>query len=187
MDKTGSLFTGGSSELVANLDHLKADFDALREASAILRDKFARNRLSTARARQARMQTRTDSQRLRGELFRVRLPREPTSAGLARRLLEEHLDTHRRDEIDEAKTIVSELVTNAIVHGAGAIDLRVNRRRGRVRIEVRDEGKDAKVRTGSADMPHGLDIVEAVALAWGAHEGSTHVWAELRVSTPPPA
>lgn len=57
-------------------------------------------------------------------------------------------------------------------------------RRGRVRIEVMDEGKDATIRTGVHDVPHGLDIVEAVSLAWGAYAGSTHVWAELLVSTP---
>jgi hypothetical protein len=178
------LLTRNPARVTSDVDHLKADFDPLREASAVLRDKFARNRLATARARQNRTQTRADSQRLRGELFRVRLPREPTSAGIARRLLEEHLDTHRREEIDDAKSVVSELVNNAVVHGRGAIELRVSWWRGRVRIEVTDEGKDAAIRTGIHDMPHGLDIVEAVSLAWGAHEGSTHVWAELPVSTP---
>lgn len=81
---------------------------------------------------------------------------------------------------------MSELVNNAVVHGRGAIGLRVSRRRGRVRIEVTDEGKDATIRTGIHDMPHGLDIVEAVSLAWGPYEGSTHVWAELPVSTRAP-
>ena len=78
------------------------------------------------------------------------------------------------------------MVNNAVVHGHGAIELRVSRRRERVRIEVRHEGKDATIQTGIHEMPHGLDIVEAVSLAWGAYEGSTHVWAELPVSTRTP-
>jgi hypothetical protein len=40
---------------------------------------------------------------------------------------------------------------------------------------------------GIAEVPHGLDIVKMLSLGWGAHEGRTHVWAELRVRTPVPA
>jgi len=136
--------------------------------------------VAAARACQRATRIRADSKRLRGELFRVQLPREPTSGALARRLLEEHLGADSPEQIADAKTVASELVNNAIVHGYGAIELRVSRRRGRLRIEVTDEGTDASIHSRVAATPHGLDIVDALSLAWGTREGSTHVWAELR-------
>ena len=178
------MLTGGSSQVGSDVDHLKTNFQALREASAMLRDTCARNGLIAARARQAAAGTCADAKRLRGELFRAQLPRDARSGAVARRLVEEHLATHPAEEIAGAKTVVSALVNNAVVLGRGAIELRVSMRRGRLRIEVRDEGENAMVRAGMAETPHGLDIVDALALAWGASEGSTRVWAELGVSAP---
>ena len=111
--------------------------------------------------------------------LRERLPRDPTCGAVARRLIEEHLGTARAEEIADAKTVVSELVNNAFLHGEGRIELRLSSRRGRARIEVSDEGNDAVLQTRRGQRRHGLDIVEALSLAWGAREGSTRVWAEL--------
>jgi two-component sensor histidine kinase len=77
------------------------------------------------------------------------------------------------------KLVVSELVSNAFLHGKGGIELRLSSRRGRVRIEVIDEGEGAAVRASRQGEYHGVDIVDALALTWGARAGSTHVWAEL--------
>lgn len=48
------LLTRNPARVTSDVDHLKADFDALRDASAVLRDEFAQDRLITARARQNR-------------------------------------------------------------------------------------------------------------------------------------
>jgi hypothetical protein len=178
------MFTGGRARGVSEVDDLMATFQALREANAALRDTCARNALTAARARENATRTCADAKRARGELFHVELPREANSGALARGLVEHHLDTLLPEDIANAKTVVSELVNNAVVHGHGAIALRVSKRRGRIRVDVKDEGKHATIRAGSADRPHGLDIVNALSLTWGAREGSTHVWAELRARPP---
>jgi hypothetical protein len=180
------MFTGGRSQVASDVGHLKADFHALRETTVVLRGTFARNRLIAARACENATRTRADARHLRGELFHVELPREPAAGGVARRLLEVHLGTPIAEELADAKTVVSELVNNAVIHGRGAIRLRVCRRRGRVRIDVADEGNDAPIRAGNAETLHGLGIVGALSLEWGAREGSTHVWAELAISAPAP-
>jgi len=178
------VFTGGSSQVASDLEHRKADFHVLCETSAGLRDAFTRNRVIAARACQRATRVRADAKHLRGELFHVELPRAPAAGGVARRLLDVHLGTELAEELADAKTVVSELVNNAVLHGRGAIRLRVSRRRGRIRIDVADEGNDATIRAGNAETLHGLGIVDALSLAWGAHAGSTHVWAELAISAP---
>jgi anti-sigma regulatory factor (Ser/Thr protein kinase) len=84
--------------------------------------------------------------------------------------------------VDDLKLIATELVSNAYLHGVGRIWLKLSREDHRVRVEVVDEGHNAavKVRPAPSDRGgRGLRIVEQLAAAWGAHEGTTHVWAEL--------
>jgi len=163
------------SELLSDAVRLRSDFEVLRQVSAALHDTCARAHQSAERAVQ-------DARRVRGELVRVKLPRELTCAAIARRLAEAHLSSADADELADVKTVLSELVSNAFVHGEGAIELRLARRRGRVLIDVRDDGAGASVSARAGAIPHGLDIVEALSLAWGTRAGSTRVWAELRDS-----
>jgi anti-sigma regulatory factor (Ser/Thr protein kinase) len=88
---------------------------------------------------------------------------------------------------EDVVLIVSELFSNAVLHGAGAVEVRLSRLAGRLRVEVLDEG------TGG--MPHvpttltagtvtgrGLRIVDRLATEWGTTRdaaGRTAVWAEL--------
>lgn len=169
------MLIGGRPETLSNAAELKSDFEALRWTNAQLRDMCARNHHIANRARE-------EARRIRGELVRVTLPRQPTCAALARRLVESHLISADAETVASVKTVVSELVTNAFVHGDGAIELRVALRRGRVRIEVRDDGQNASVRSHGGELFHGLDIVDALSLAWGTRAGSTRVWAELPAS-----
>jgi anti-sigma regulatory factor (Ser/Thr protein kinase) len=84
--------------------------------------------------------------------------------------------------------VISELVTNAVIHGANEVSVRLTSLDDRVRIEVRDGG------TGDVQHQHadsldpggrGIHIVSQVAEAWGwSREPSgpgTTVWAELPV------
>ncbi|GAA2250137.1 SpoIIE family protein phosphatase [Actinomadura luteofluorescens] len=89
------------------------------------------------------------------------------------------------DLAETARLLVSELVTNALVHGAGSVGLRLIRGRGLL-CEVHDDG---------ADMPHlrhteatdesgrGLQLVGHLAARWGTHRtaGGKVVWFEQRV------
>lgn len=119
------------------------------------------------------------------------LPAVPESVAFARALvdaIEPPLpeDTHR-----SARLLVSELVTNAIRHGAGtAVRVRLERGRDVLRIEVHDGGDGFVARPRQPDHHKGsgwgLHFVSRLARRWGvdADEGTT-VWLEL--SLPPSA
>jgi anti-sigma regulatory factor (Ser/Thr protein kinase) len=111
------------------------------------------------------------------------LPRVPECARIARRFVEEHMPAELDpDSLYALKLVTSELVTNAYIHGQGQIRLRLNRYADRVHVEVIDQGHDAAVKIreqGPGLGGSGLKIVDRLAYAWGAHEGTTHVWAEL--------
>jgi anti-sigma regulatory factor (Ser/Thr protein kinase) len=68
-----------------------------------------------------------------------RLATEPGSVRVARRAVVDTLGgVLPPDDLDAALLATSELVTNAVEHGAGPIDLRVAPGPGTVRIEVQD-------------------------------------------------
>lgn len=82
----------------------------------------------------------------------------------------------------DIKLVVSELVDNAFLHGCGQIMLRAAPIDDRIRIEVIDEGQGAaiKIREDGPELGGwGLRVVDGVAAAWGAYEGTTHVWADV--------
>lgn len=81
------------------------------------------------------------------------------------------------------RLVVSELVTNAVRHGEGAIELRLWRDGRTVRGEVVDQGGGFEREVRSEGWPdvggRGLRIVERMTRRWGIREGTTHVWFEL--------
>lgn len=103
----------------------------------------------------------------------------------ARRFLEERCrEWDCGDLIPGAQLVVSELVTNALLHGGGTCQLRVRCVDGGLRIEVHDSGAgtpDLLVADTESESGRGLLIVSSVAEAWGVDtvtEGKV-VWAEL--------
>lgn len=92
------------------------------------------------------------------------------------------------EQTDAILLSVSELVTNAIVHARSAVEVRLSRRGGLLRLEVQDRGtdrgaperRDADLLAGGG---RGLALVSALASDWGFHEAEgTVVWAEFPVS-----
>ena len=82
--------------------------------------------------------------------------------------------------------VVSELVTNAVLHGAEPIVVTVVREHERVRVEVTDAAPDSSPYssrvTKESTAGRGLSVVTRLAAAWGwrADPGTGKtVWAEL--------
>ncbi|MER7476588.1 ATP-binding protein [Streptomyces sp. NPDC126510] len=122
--------------------------------------------------------------------FRFELAAHPGSPAQARRLTRARLTGWSvcEDTCDSAALVVSELVTNAIVHTASThIVCELHDGDDLVRIAVRDEGcapgqPHAAGRTRpEEEHGRGLLLVDALCHSWGAHENGPGllVWAEL--------
>lgn len=114
----------------------------------------------------------------------VQLPRDRSCAAVARRVLEDHLNGEfDRQAVEHAMLIASELVSNALLHGCGRIELRAELTDGRLRIDVSDEGEPEWIGVSTVvadtDGGRGLRLVEQLSSAWGAATPPAHVWAEL--------
>jgi CheY-like chemotaxis protein len=94
--------------------------------------------------------------------------------------------------IEEAKLVVAELATNAIIHAGGRCELRIRFAEGVLRIEVQDGTPvPPDIRAADEDAEHGrgLLIVSAVSMAWGVSSLGPRgkvVWAELAVEDADP-
>ncbi|MBQ1095811.1 ATP-binding protein [Streptomyces sp. b94] len=124
--------------------------------------------------------------------FRFELAAHPGSPAQARRLTRARLNGWSvcEDICDTAALVVSELVTNAIVHTASRhIVCELHDGADLVRIAVRDEGcapgqpHPSAGRQPDDEHGRGLLLVDTLCDAWGAHEHGPGpgllVWAEL--------
>ncbi len=121
--------------------------------------------------------------------FRFELAAHPGSVAQARRLAHARLTRWSvcADTCDSAALVISELVTNAIVHTASRRVLcELHEHADTVRIAVRDEGCAPGEPHPSPQRPdeehgRGLLLVDALCRAWGAQEHGPGllVWAEL--------
>jgi anti-sigma regulatory factor (Ser/Thr protein kinase) len=111
------------------------------------------------------------------------LPRSPHAASLARDAADRLTPDLPLELRARLRLVVSELVTNAVRHGEGAIELRLWRDGTAVRGEVFDEGggfeHEARHDAWDDVSGRGLGIVERLTRRWGIREGTTHVWFEL--------
>ncbi|GGY24466.1 SpoIIE family protein phosphatase [Streptomyces djakartensis] len=97
------------------------------------------------------------------------------------------------DVVEEADTVllvVSELVTNALVHTQGAVRLDLTLAADRLRVTVSDSSPRAPAKPVVVDWEstggRGLFLVEAMSSAWGSVPvgGGKQVWSEIVVSPP---
>ncbi|MFJ4624184.1 ATP-binding protein [Streptomyces sp. NPDC088812] len=116
------------------------------------------------------------------------LPREPESAGAARRLVRVALAAWELDELaDDSSLIVSELVSNAVRH-TRCRSIRVTVTRpdtARVRIGVVDRSRahpEPRQPGAEDESGRGLALVKELAEDWGTDPlpWGKRVWAELR-------
>jgi anti-sigma regulatory factor (Ser/Thr protein kinase) len=107
------------------------------------------------------------------------------SVAQARRLVERQLDDWGQSDLsDDARLVVSELLTNAALHAKPPIKLRMARLPAGVRLEVSDGSPEVplKVRAGSDVMTgRGWSLVEALCDSWGVQPAGRGkvVWATL--------
>jgi len=117
--------------------------------------------------------------------FRREVPEIPRS----RRFVAEVLARSGRDASDAVLLVASELVTNAVRHGNGDVELRidVDDKKACVRLEVLDDGHvkvtaPRRVPSPTAVGGRGLHLVREVSKRWGSGfdpAGRTLVWAEM--------
>lgn len=119
-----------------------------------------------------------------GAQLDLRLPASEQAPEIARRVVaarfEGELDPR---QLEDARLLTSELVTNAVIHGRGPVKLTALLDEDRLMIEVVDQGDgfERVVREQGLEAVggNGLNIVDALASRWGIHKGSSHVWFEL--------
>lgn len=119
-------------------------------------------------------------------MWRVVVPSEVDQVTSIRRELQEYLtDCGVRDELDVVTLMVSELFTNAVLHGDAPRDARVEVSPEVVRVEVHD-GSVLQPRVMPVDVHriggNGMRIVQGLSTAWGVRPapppGKT-VWFEV--------
>jgi anti-anti-sigma regulatory factor/anti-sigma regulatory factor (Ser/Thr protein kinase) len=123
---------------------------------------------------------------------RLALLPAPTSAAAARAFVRQHCSRWGLgDLVDVATLLTSELVTNAIVHAATPIELRLELQEPHLNIVVHDHDPRAvrALRAGQSEHQRGLLIVDSVAKAWGIRQdpaGGKLIWCALPVPAAPP-
>jgi len=98
-------------------------------------------------------------------------PALPLHARMARVWLEAWIADRgpSQDAAYRAAVAFSELVTNAVLHGAGPVDVRALVEPGRIECEVSDAARDLPVvcEAGEDDEHHrGMSLVEALTSSW---------------------
>ena len=126
-----------------------------------------------------------------GRAGEATVPSGPDAPHLARMFLTQWLDGQLDAAVRaDAALLVSELVTNSVLHAdlpAGSpVRIRAAVKDGVVRVEVEDGGNGTVRSRAPGRDGFGLHLVERLAASWGVHhEQGTHVWFELATGTAP--
>ena len=122
-----------------------------------------------------------------GPRVRTELAGEPLSVRDARRLVSRTLHDWSLDHLEESATLlVSEVVTNAVLHARTAVCIELEHRRTVLRVTVTDGSprRPERRRHGlSAGTGRGLGLLATLATAWGSGPAedpwAKDVWFEL--------
>lgn len=126
----------------------------------------------------------------------VRLPMDTRAPGAARLVVAESL--RRRAPagvIDTAQLLVSELVTNSVLHSrvppGQSVAIRIRLAPGTCRVEVEDPGSSGFIAPRAPDLERGggfgLNLVQSLSERWGLERatiGPTRVWAQFAREPP---
>ena len=121
--------------------------------------------------------------------FQLTVPARPHAPAAARAALSEWLGDSVSDGLrEDARLLLTELVTNSVRHGHLAADapiwISADLANGILRLEDRDPGEDGAVgpQTPSPTIGagYGFHLVDLLAARWGINRTrGTHVWLEL--------
>ena len=113
----------------------------------------------------------------------------PQAAGLARAFVARELEHCDEEVRDVARLLVSELVTNAVVHAASAVEVEVQAGPEGILLRVRDADTGPLVMRAGAGSEldeggRGIMLIDRLADAWGTehHKGRKTVWFRLDVA-----
>ena len=119
------------------------------------------------------------------------LPVESRSAAVARAFARASgCSEHALDLLDDALLLISEIVTNAILHGGPPIVLAIDCDGVGLHVRVRDGAPAAPVQRDAgedAENGRGMSLVELISDTWGVapvadeHGLGKEVWFELRL------
>jgi anti-sigma regulatory factor (Ser/Thr protein kinase) len=114
---------------------------------------------------------------------RLRLPPEPASAGAARRFVTDALKSSTTDT-ELVALLVSELVSNVVLHAHTPFEVEVRTREGNVRVTVTDESPvipAVKQYAPDSVTGRGLTMIDTAAQRWGIDENAhgKAVWFEI--------
>jgi anti-sigma regulatory factor (Ser/Thr protein kinase) len=113
------------------------------------------------------------------------IPKAPSAPARARRLLDPLEGQIPPGRLEDARLLVSELVTNAVEHvpAEGPIRVEIECQKGRLRVDVIDPGFGFTVPQGrdpAGDRGWGLEFVRLLSDRWGVGDGDgASVWFEL--------
>jgi anti-sigma regulatory factor (Ser/Thr protein kinase) len=113
---------------------------------------------------------------------------DPGAPAAARRLVVDALRGRDRGDrlLADAQLVVSELVTNAVVHAKSVFAVGIRREDSALRISVRDGNPlPPTVRDAgpAAGFGRGMRLIDTLSSGWGVDpaDGGKVVWAELRI------
>lgn len=112
---------------------------------------------------------------------------EVIAGSRARELLRKALGEWGLSAIHEdAELVVTELVTNAVIHGGSTFRLQLSRTAAALRIEVVDDGAgtpEPRPQDDEAEGGRGIMLVDAMSSSWGVEDvpQGKLVWAEIAI------
>jgi len=114
---------------------------------------------------------------------RLRLPPDPASASAARRFVTEALKAHDID-VELISLLVSELVSNVILHAHTPLEVTIRTRGAHLRVTVADESPvipALKQYAADSVTGRGLTMIDLTAENWGIDEMAEGkaVWFEV--------
>jgi anti-sigma regulatory factor (Ser/Thr protein kinase) len=115
---------------------------------------------------------------------RLELVADPDAVGQARAWLRSRLEGWSADGVATVQLLVSELVTNAILHTADVVEVTAELAGSGITVEVADSNPSkpvVKQYERDAATGRGLHLVEALADAWGVRGDDSHKWVWFRV------